>query len=163
MSVFEVHKPGQGKLSRTTVLLGGLFFLAWGCRSLLMALPRAWAPLGDAWNEILDGAPPSAAIHVDLLVIPVTKFSPALVVAALALVVTGLLWYRMVNRPKLAGALVDMEAELRKVSWPTFPDAWQSTLVVSGFTALVVVLIFGYDLVIKGFVDLVATPPRTGI
>ena len=46
------------------------------------------------------------------------------------------------------------------MSWPTFPDAWQSTLVVSGFTALVVVLVFFYDFVIKHIVDLM---PKGGL
>ena len=60
---------------------------------------------------------------------------------------------------KWAELLIDMETELRKVSWPTASDAWQSTLVVTGFTATVVVTILVYDLVIKGFISLFVQPP----
>jgi preprotein translocase SecE subunit len=152
--VFAIHKPGQAKLSRNTAFLGGLFFIAWGSRSLLHLLPRAWASLGESWNELLmENVTADAAWRVDLLVIR-SKVSPAFTIAALVLVVAGLAWYRAANGPRLADLFIDMEAELRKVSWPTFPDAWQSTLVVSGFTALVVVLIFVYDVAIKGVIDL---------
>ena len=58
-------------------------------------------------------------------------------------------------RPRVGDALAEMETELQKVSWPSLSDAWQSTLVVSGFTALIVVLVFSYDIVIKGIIELV--------
>ena len=159
-AVFAIHKPGQAKASRNVAFLGGLALLVWGCRSLLLVLPaEVWRRLGDAWNEILMDAAPSAAWRVDLVVLE-SKFSPALTIAALVILVGGLLWFRAVNGERLGDLLIDMEGELRKVSWPTFPDAWQSTLVVSGFTALVVVLVFFYDFVIKHFVDLM---PKGGL
>jgi preprotein translocase SecE subunit len=152
-SVFHVHKPGKGKLTRMVTLLGGLFLLVWGCRSLLYELPSFWRPLGNSWNELVSDAKPEAAWKVDLVLFE-TNFSPALTASVLVLLVGGLLWFRLVNRAKIADPLVDMEDELKKVSWPSFSDAWQSTLVVSGFTALIVVLVFTYDIVIKGIIDL---------
>ena len=154
--MFEVHKPGQAKLSRTIALLGGLFLIVWGCRSLVYELPSLWKVLGDAWNEILSGARPDEGWRVDLIVAE-TKFSLAATIALLAAIVGGFAWFRLLNRPKIADHLVDMESELRKVSWPSFADAWQSTLVVSGFTALIVVLVFVYDLTIKFVIDLMPT------
>jgi preprotein translocase SecE subunit len=47
-----------------------------------------------------------------------------------------------------------MEAELHKVSWPSFGDAWQSTLVVTGFTVTLVGTILVYDLIIRGILEL---------
>jgi len=152
-SVFQVHKPGKAKLTRMVTLLGGLFILVWGCRSLLYELPSFWRTLGAAWNELLMDAKPESAWKVDLVLFE-TNFSPALTLSALVLIVGGLLWFGLVNRAKIADPLVDMEDELKKVSWPTFSDAWQSTLVVSGFTALIVVLVFTYDIVIKYIIDL---------
>ena len=157
--MFDTHKPGQARLSRTATFLAGLSLIVWGCRSLMLSLPVLSSRLGDAWNEILLDATPSEAWPADLVVVH-TKFSPALTAAALVLLGAGYAWFRLVNRPRVADALIDMEQELRKVSWPTFPDAWQSTLVVSGFTALVVVLVFFYDFVIKHLVDLM---PRGGV
>jgi preprotein translocase SecE subunit len=149
--VFRVHKPGQAKLSRTLALLGGLLLVVWGCWSLVLEL-SSFHPLDRAWNELLMDAPPARAWAVDLVVLE-TKFSPASSIAALVMVAASIWWFWMLNRPRVADRLIDMEAELRKVSWPTFSDAWQSTLVVSGFTALIVVLVFSYDLVIRFFIE----------
>jgi preprotein translocase SecE subunit len=153
--VFEVHRPGQAKLTRLVTLLGGLFLVLWGCRSLIFELPSLWRPLGRAWNELLMDAPPEKAWRADVILFE-TNFSPALTGALLVAVVGGLLWARVVyHRPRVGDALADMETELQKVSWPSLSDAWQSTLVVSGFTALIVVLVFAYDIVIKGIIELV--------
>ena len=134
-------------------VLGGLFAVVWGCRSMLYALPAIWKPLGLSWNEILSDARPEDAWRVDLVLLE-TAFSPALTASVVVLLAAGLWWYWLMNRPRIADQLIEMETELHKISWPTFPDAWQSTLVVSGFTALIVVLIFGYDIVIKHFIEL---------
>ncbi|MCE9636163.1 MAG: preprotein translocase subunit SecE [Planctomycetes bacterium] len=158
--MFKVHKPGQAKLTRTITFLAGLFLVVWGCRSALIELPSFWRRLGDSWNEILLDAKPTEAWTADLVLIE-SKFSPALTMAAVLLVLATLWVFWILNRPKVADSLVDMESELQKVSWPSFSDAWQSTLVVSGFTALIVGLVFGYDLVIKGIIELIV--PRGGI
>jgi preprotein translocase SecE subunit len=151
--VFKAHKPGQARISRTATLLAVLFFVAWGARSLAVNLPRLHSSLGRAWNELLQDASPADATKIDLVVYE-GKFSPALTIAVVVLVAGGALAWTFLNRPRIADALIDMEAELHKVSWPSFPDAWQSTLVVSGFTALVVAIVFFYDIVIKGLMDL---------
>ena len=82
------------------------------------------------------------------------RVSPAFALGVIVLVGASLWWWRFANKPRWAEILIEMETELRKVSWPTPSDAWQSTLVVTGFTALVVVTILVYDLVIKGVIDL---------
>jgi len=151
--VFHVHRPGQGKVSRTVTFLGAVFLLAWGCRSMLYALPLLSKDLSLAWNEILMDASVHDAWRVDLVLLE-SPFSPALTISVALLVGGGLWLFWFLNRPKVADQLVEMEAELRKVSWPTLGDAWQSTLVVSGFTALIVVLVFVYDIVIKAVIDL---------
>lgn len=156
--MFHVHKPGQARLSRTIALLGGLFLAAWGCKALLLELSSYQTadrarPLDRSWNEILSGAGPDARWTVDLVILQ-SNFSPALTIAAVMFLVCGAWWYWLINRPRVGDQLIDMEAELRKVSWPSFSDAWQSTLVVSGFTALIVVLVFTYDIIIKRFIDL---------
>ena len=61
------------------------------------------------------------------------------------LIVTGLVllflwwWHRFLTRPKYADLLIDTETELKKVTWPTWPETWNSTMVVIG--TVVVLLI----------------------
>lgn len=152
--MFTAYKPGQGKISRTLTVLAGVFFALWAARSMALHLPDIWGKLGLAWNELLADARPSDAWTVDLVVLDTMKVSPALTLAAAVALGGSVWWLWLCNRPSVADRLVDMETELHKVSWPSFPDAWQSTLVVSGFTALVVVLVLVYDIVIKGMIKL---------
>ena len=151
------YKPGQAKTSRTLVLLTGLFLVAWGSISLLLALPRFWGGFAQAWNQFVwaGGAPPGEAWQLDLVVVE-TRFGPALTIAAVLAVVAAIWWWRFLERPKWADLLIEMELELKKVSWPTASDAWQSTLVVTAFTIALVATIFVYDLVIKGVLELIS-------
>ncbi len=155
MSLFHVHKPGQARLSRMVTLLSGLFLITWGCRSMMRTLgdPAIWPKGGLSWNQWFGEALEKDAWRVDAVVFD-EKFSPAFTIAAVVLVAAAYWWWRFLNRERWTDLLIDMETELRKVSWPSFADAWQSTLVVSGFTALVVATILVYDLVIKGFIKL---------
>jgi preprotein translocase SecE subunit len=155
LSFFAAYKPGQARLSRTIALLSGLFLVAWGARSLMRTLsdPAIWPAGGLSWNQFafLGGALEKDAWRVMVLD---EKFSPALTIAAVLMICASLWFWRFVNRERWAEVLIEMEAELRKVSWPSLSDAWQSTLVVTGFTATVVVTILVYDLAIKGFINL---------
>jgi len=53
------------------------------------------------------------------------------------LLVVALLIHRLLNRHKVADALIDTEGEMQKVTWPTWAEAWQGTMAV---TVMVVVL-----------------------
>ena len=155
MSFLHVHKPGQARLSRLITLLCGLFMIAWGCRSLLRTIgdPSIWPQGSLALNQgLLGQATDKEAWRLNPILNEV--ISPALVIAAVLFAVLAIAWWRFLNRERWADLLIDMEAELRKVSWPTPSDAWQSTLVVTGFTVSVIVTILVYDLVIKGFIEL---------
>lgn len=156
MSLFRIHKPGQGKATRTISLLSGLFLIAWGCRSLMQTLsdPAIWPSGGLAWNQVIGDAAERDAWRVNLVVLQ-TKISPAFTLAAVLVLALSFWWWRILNRERWADMLIEMETELRKVSWPSPSDAWQSTLVVTGFTFAVVVTILVYDVVIKGFIELV--------
>ena len=156
MSFFAVHKPGQARLSRMVTLLSGLFLIVWGCRSLMRALsdPSIWGKGGLAINQWLVGEAADADAWRVNAVLFDEKLSVAFLIGAVLMVTLCVWWWRFLNREKWADLLIDMETELRKVSWPTASDAWQSTLVVTGFTFAIVVTILVYDLVIKGFIEL---------
>jgi preprotein translocase SecE subunit len=153
VSILKAYKPGQAKLSRTIALLSGLFLIVWAGRSLLRTIPSFWPAGGDALNQTWYRAPEAEAWRVNAVVVN-EKLSPASLIAAVVVLSLSLWWWRFVNKERWADLLIDMETELRKVSWPTASDAWQSTLVVTGFTFTVVVTILVYDLVIKGFFEL---------
>lgn len=156
MSLFKVYKPGQARLSRSITLFSGLFLIAWGCRSLMRAIPAVWPDGGSSINTLFLGASDRDGWRANIVILN-EKLSPALLIAAVLLVLLSLWWWRFLNKEKWADLLIDMETELRKVSWPTPGDAWQSTLIVTGFTAAVVVTILVYDLAIKGFIQLFVT------
>lgn len=155
MSLFKTHKPGQARLSRMITFLSGLFLIAWGCRSLMRELsgPKVLGgALGLPFNVQYLGAPDKDAWRVIVLD---ETLSVAFLIAAALLVALGFWWWKFINRERWADLLIDMETELKKVSWPSPSDAWQSTLVVTGFTFTVVGTILVYDLVIKGFIELI--------
>jgi len=152
---FEAYKPGQAKTTRTLVLLTGWFLAAWGSTSLMLALPLIWSKLGYAWNQFTwaGGASPDEAWMLDLVVVT-QRFGPAFTISLVALAATALWFWSFLNTPKWADLLIEMEAELHKVSWPSFSDAWQSTLIVSAFTVTLVGTILVYDLIIRGIMEL---------
>jgi preprotein translocase SecE subunit len=156
VSLFKTHKPGQARLSRMITLLSGLFLIAWGCRSLLRTLSSPTffdGKLGLPINVAYMGAPEKDGWRADWIVVN-ENLSIAFLIGVALLLVLGGWWWRFVNKERWAELLIEMETELRKVSWPSPSDAWQSTLVVTGFTFTVVGTILVYDLVIKGFIEL---------
>ena len=154
MSLFKPYKPGQGRLSRMLALLSGLFLIVWGARSLVHEMPAVWPVTGDSLNQTWGGASDKEAWRVNAVIFD-ERLSPAFIAGALLLLGASFIWWRFLNRERWADLLIDMEQELRKVSWPTLSDAWQSTLVVTGFTVVIVVTILVYDVVIKGIIELV--------
>ncbi|MDZ4852724.1 MAG: preprotein translocase subunit SecE [Pirellulaceae bacterium] len=54
--------------------------------------------------------------------------------------------YRLVNWPRFADFLISVEAELNKVSWPSWPELYRAALVVIFTIAFLALLLFGYDL-----------------
>mgnify|MGYP000852468182 FL=1 len=46
------------------------------------------------------------------------------------LLVAGIAIHSVLNRPRIADALIDTETEMVKVTWPTWQEAWQRTLAV---------------------------------
>ncbi|MBC7816434.1 MAG: preprotein translocase subunit SecE [Planctomycetaceae bacterium] len=55
--------------------------------------------------------------------------------------------YRLVNLPTFSDFLIAVEAEMNKVSWPTFGELVRSSLVVIFLIFFLVAVLFGYDLI----------------
>ncbi len=55
--------------------------------------------------------------------------------------------YRMVNYPAFADFLIAVEAEMNKVSWPTWPELWKASLVVIFVIFSMALSLWVFDLV----------------
>lgn len=74
----------------------------------------------------------------------------------LAFVALGL-WavYRAVNLPQFAEFLIEVQHEMAKVSWPTWPNLKRSTAVVLFTMGLLSVVLFCYDVIWHWFLKLI--------
>jgi preprotein translocase SecE subunit len=60
------------------------------------------------------------------------------------------------SRPKIADALIETEAEMQKVTWPTWSEAWSGTMAVTGMVIVLLVFLTGVDLILlKGIMMLI--------
>jgi len=141
-------------MSRTVTFVSGAFLIVWAGKALNETLPLFWGDGGKSLNLLMDESIPFAQGWKLDLVVLTTPLSIAFALGALLLLGGLFWWHRFLNRPRWCDLLIEMEGELKKVSWPTAPDAWQSTLVVTGCTALLVGLILLYDWVIHNFMSL---------
>ncbi|MFN9707207.1 MAG: preprotein translocase subunit SecE [Planctomycetota bacterium] len=119
------YRKDQGRYARMAASWALLSLAAYGCFH------------GGGLSNLLEnwlGA--SDRVFVDPF--PILKTLKLSTVAALgALAIIGFLLHRILNTPRVADALIETEAELMKVTWPTWGEAWQGTLAV---TAMVVIL-----------------------
>ena len=63
--------------------------------------------------------------------------------------------YRAVNYPKFADFLIAVEAEMAKVSWPTFAEVVRASLVVIVIMFLLAATLFLYDVIWQWFFELI--------
>ena len=120
MGLFDIHKPGQGTYARvTTAVLLGLF-AAFGLFELYGAI--------EAWEAKIAGV-----VSWKLVVV--------VAIAVAAAVAIGLI----INSRKKVDFLIVTEAELRKVSWPTWRQLRQQTIVVIVASLILGAIIFMAD------------------
>jgi preprotein translocase SecE subunit len=112
------YKKDQGRMARMAAFWSLAILIFYGCTSLHTYLPRLWSGLGRPFWK---GA------RIPVLGLDLT---PALLISGLVLGGGLLLLYRWQQAPKTADLLIETEAELRKVTWPTVQDAVKSSVVV---------------------------------
>jgi preprotein translocase SecE subunit len=111
------YRKDQGRLARTIAFWTLAILIFYGCSSLRSELASRFPAMGSP---------------VGGMVIPVLglELTPAFLLAA-ALFCTGLYFVqRWSSKPKNADLLIDTELELRKVTWPTYQEVVNSSLVV---------------------------------
>jgi preprotein translocase SecE subunit len=143
------YKQDQGRLARLVTFwtLGVLVF--YGCYSfhnevlLKYFKTSLGAPLIPAMKKI-----PILGI----------EFNGAFLISLAVL--CGLLWllHRWEQKPKVADLLIETESEMRKVTWPSFPEAMNSSIVVIVCVAFLMAFLAGAD----WFLGRIATQVLTG-
>jgi preprotein translocase SecE subunit len=114
------YKQDQGRFARLAAFWSLAILIFYGTTSLYTTL------LGYFPNTM---AKPFAAgmPKVPVLGLPLNL---GMLISAAVLALSIWLLYRLLERPRNADVLIDTEAELRKVTWPTVPEAVRSSMVV---------------------------------
>lgn len=63
--------------------------------------------------------------------------------------------FRLIQLPKFAEFLIDVEHEMNKVSWPSRGELWKASLVVILTIFVLAAVLFAYDILWKAILDLV--------
>ncbi len=130
----EIYKKGQGKLTRWAAagLLGIL--VLFGCVELYY-----WLQGFDALRTPYLGAIPivDQDLSIGFLIVAVLFGAGAY----------GIFW--LLNQEKAADLLIETETEMKKVTWPSWPEAMNSSIVVILAVVVVAVYLAGVDFVLN--------------
>ncbi len=133
-----VYKRTQGKITRQVTFAAlaiGFVLAAYSLHNFLLA----------NWSRIIDGL--FSRSTADSLIGISDQISIHYLVPGL-LVFFGLwLSYRIVNLTQFADFLIAVEAEMKKVSWPTWDELVKASIVVILMIFLLAILLFGYDVI----------------
>jgi preprotein translocase SecE subunit len=112
------YKPDEGRNARQTAFWLGEGMIFFGCYALsgtLLAFDGLRSPLVSAMPE------------VPLLGLRLTG---AFLVALVVFLVGSFLYLRWLAKEKIANHLIEVEGEMKKVTWPSFEEATNSSIVV---------------------------------
>ena len=126
------YKRDQGRYARMAAFWLLTLLVAYGCLTGLEPSLTNWIGESDPWVK------PFPLLG---------KLDLTMAIALGVLLIVGLLIHRFLNRQKAADMLIETESEMRKVTWPTFLDAWHGTLAV-----LVTVVFMGAFLAVSDVV-----------
>jgi preprotein translocase SecE subunit len=137
------YRKDQGRMARMAAFWSLAILALWGSRSLNIQL-GVWGPdtLGKRLGSDAQG---NGGVIVPVLGISLT---PAFLIATIVAVASVFLIYRWLEKPKNADLLIDTESEMRKVTWPTFKDVINSSLVVIFCVLFLMAFLAGSDILI---------------
>ena len=114
-------KKDQGRYARMVAFWCVVLLVGFGCfhaNGLVAVLDRSILPASI--NEpLIEQFPLVGALRLSTLI------------AVGVLVAVGFAAHRMMLRPRIADALVQTEAEMAKVTWPTWRETWAGTIAVA--------------------------------
>ena len=113
------YKPDEGRTARQATFWLGEFFVFFGCSSHAATL-NSFESLRGPWFESFTTVP----------ILGVT-LSGAFMVAAVVFFAGSLGLMAFVGQEKVAQRLIEVESEMKKVTWPSFKEASNSSIVVA--------------------------------
>jgi preprotein translocase SecE subunit len=132
MPRFEIYKKGQGTLARWIALGGILLTVLYGCHSFYWKL--------HGWTG---GSSHTTWFDLPVIGVPINL---ALVLALVLFLGLSAAFIALFNRPRIVDLLIETETEFRKITWPSWPEAFNSAMVVIGTSLLLAMLLFVFDL-----------------
>jgi len=135
----EIHKEGQGVVVRRMAFWLLVALIVWGGQSLYTWLISTFEISKKLLFE--DGG------HHDGFEIPVLdqRFDVGFLIAWGVVGLGTWLVFWFLNRAKSADFLIETNEELRKVTWPSWPDAKNSSVIVLVFVVFLACLLWGSD------------------
>jgi preprotein translocase SecE subunit len=128
------YRKDQGRYARMVAFWALLSLMAYGCFH------------GGGLSDLLDGwLAASNQTYIDPFPILGTLKTSTLIALGV-LGVLGFAIHRILNQPKIADTLIDTEAELVKVTWPTWAEAWAGTVAVTVMVLILFVFLTAADL-----------------
>lgn len=138
-------RPEQGRYVRMSTFWAIAFLWAYGCYRLSETL----SDLRFGWASFL--RQPIVG-ELPLLETPLTTASLLSILVFFA----GIAALQMfLNTPKIADTLIETESELRKVTWPTFKDTINASLIVLACVIVLFGLLGVYDALIGKSFDVI--------
>ena len=132
----DIYKKGEGKLTRRVAYYGILLLVVWGFKEFAKTL-MGW--FGFFRKTLVD-------VELPYYEQPLTI---GVLLCIVLTVVVGWYLYGLINGRKLAPLLIDTETELKKVAWPSWDDAKQSTVIVLVFVAATAIFLTAVEFALR--------------
>ena len=130
------YKKDQGRLARLVTFWVLGLFVFYGCYSFYNeVLLKYWKSSLGA--PLIEGMKKVPVLGLDL--------NGAMLITLALLFALFWLLYRWEQKPKVADLLIETESEMRKVTWPSMPEAMNSSLVVIVCVAFLMAFLAGAD------------------
>lgn len=128
------YRKNDGRYARMFSFWALFLLVGYGCfhGGGLVDLLDRW--MGDSNPTFVDPFP----------ILGTLKASTCIALGVLAVV--GFVIHVILNRPRIADALIDTEHEMHKVTWPTWAETWQGTLAVTAMVAVLFAFLTVVDL-----------------
>ena len=140
------YKKDQGRYARLAAFWSLAILAFYGSTSLYDELSQRVKALSAPFM--------ASSPKVPILGVP---FNGAMLVTVVILVGAVWLIYRWQQTPKVADLLIETENELRKVTWPTMPEAVNSSLVVIACVLFLMGFLAGADWVLAKWATRILT------
>jgi preprotein translocase SecE subunit len=114
LSIYH-YKPDQGRMARGVLFWLCTALIYYGCQTLYYFLHWSWAQ-----TKLIQE-------NIPILDIPL---NPALIIALVLFIAIEFFLIKTINRPKLGNLLIETETEMKKVTWPSWGDSFNSSIVV---------------------------------